>query len=339
MSVARRISLALVLAVLPVVCWMSCDKGVEPKGEPAQYQFYFKDMDSSFYFSYNPESGVLDSFALPFATGGCRASADGRAVYVSTAGGIEEVTVSTTSRRLIWPHQGMVSPSPDGRLIAVQDGGIHILRLRDLSVVYEDTLALYYGVFSADSRSFYSMNYDLEAGTTTVYRIRISPQIRVDRKLFVGTIVELLPAADERRWYMSGGGYRLMVYDTGATVWAKDTIIEPGSIRIALSPDGRYLFVTNPGSAFGYEGTVDPPYTISVFDAVTLDKVRDISTDGIYGKVPIREIAVSPDSKWLMGLSDAGWIFASVRLDDLSIERFGIIPHRYMVGLTIQSMR
>ena len=106
--------------------------------------------------------------------------------------------------------------------------------------------------------------------------------------------------------------------------------VEPGQGTVVASNDGRYVVFTNPG--WRLTGHVIAPGEFRIYDTQLrqiVDSVdtRIISDSGDTLHFPVDEIAITPDSKYLIGISGKGWGQIMVySLEELKIERWVEIP-------------
>jgi hypothetical protein len=314
---------AKALAVLALVAvagglWVysgGCDrpKPHEPV-EAKEYLFWFVDgVDQSIY-GYSPTRGVVDSFQLAVTgTGLWSLSADGSTMYVPTERGIVAVDLATKWFRLFWPNEGTVTASPDGRYLAIMDGDLHILNSDDLSIVFHDTTAVGHGQFSRNGRTFYGIAPD---SGRHVYRVTLDESFQVYCRWFGNYDPAMVcTSGDDRKWFLMhwaqscNGLFRVYDVEGDSTVFAE--WMQPGSGHLVASPDGRYVYYSNPGPIGGYPCTSPAGDSmITIFDVEANAVATRLSTTGRYGDmqevdslVLIYSMAISPDGKWLLGTS------------------------------------
>jgi len=306
------VALAVIGALLYVP---GCDDDNPTGPVPVKdYPVYFTDINDTTSFIYTPSTGKIDSFHLPFAVRGMKSTADGRQLYITTLDSTMVLDLATGElSTYISDGPRATYFSPDGKLMAVGENGLTILRVADQSVVYVDTSTVYGGIFSADSKSFYGLTRP--NGDGIVYRVSLDSGFAVTRKAFVGSVEEIIPSADESKWFLYKWvtlyDWQFEVYDVLADSIIFTKTFCPGYGWMALTPDNRYLFYTQPGPQFSGVDPCERPCTITVFDIdnnVILSEIKVSSFyffegDSIPIDLPIGEVYVTPDSDWLVGLT------------------------------------
>jgi len=282
-----------------------CDKPVEPK-PLTDYPVYFCDPEGTpELFVYHPLTQQVDSIEIPWRPReGITVSADGKRLYLAQRACL--VVVDTDSLNLIaelpYRPDDPVGVSPDNQLVAMANNGLHILNAEDHSVVFQDTTPVIHCVFSADSKTLYCAG----KGSNFVYKVDLSDATYpVSRKEFGdGMITYIVPSPDECKWflYWSLGTWTsaFEVYDV-----LNDSIIfreglTPGYGQIAISPDGKYAFYTNPGRS-ATDPPAPPAFTVFDIESNAIDTVVsdiDFFSDSTWVAHP-NWLAVTPDSRWL----------------------------------------
>lgn len=306
------------------------DDGPTGPSGPRDYTVYLANLATYSILAYHPSTGEVDSFAI-----GNRprsqspVSADGRRLYVA-GDSITVVNLSTYAEETVWPtNRGGVAVSPDGRLIAVSSTSTHVLRSCDRTVVFYDTSALFSMVFSDDNRTLFGVYDDASSHAYEVYRARVDIDSVLQPKSFGSRKVrQVLPSVDGNKWFLNSGirtfQWAFSVYDVVTDDLIFDTVLTPGYGAICLTPDGSYVFFTNPGTLL--EGP-EPPYSIGVYDIRQNRVIQGISTIGRYGSdtsdvaVSLDRMAVTPDSRWLVAASLWGGRIAVVDIEQLAIVR------------------
>jgi len=138
-------------------------------------------------------------------------------------------------------------------LVAILGDDLYILNTSDYSLVFHDTSEVQSGVFSSDSRSLYCTADVTGTGSCLAYKVDLDNDFLVTRRGFVGgNTIGIIPSYDEERWfvYLYGAGFRCFfkVYDVETDSIIFSEFITPGAGYMALTPDGKYLFYTNPGT-------------------------------------------------------------------------------------------
>jgi hypothetical protein len=307
-------SLVLVLGVYLAGCDGESPAGPVEAGEK-DYVVYFWDGTSDLdYYGYHPLTGELDTFTTPYYAwlGGIKASADGKLLYVATS--VDVAVVELDSLKLITeiPYRAKwgVAVSPDNRLLCLQGPGIRILSTADYSVLYEDTARGVAGCdFSANSSRLYC------AGGGTGY----SAYVLDIRNGFSGSVKEfdssaiiwdILPSPDESKWFLyrkASSWCVFEVYDVAADSIIFRQYITYGWGEMAVTPDGRYVFFTEAGT---FQDGLGKWY-FTVFDVDRNRISRLISTTGIKdglnpAYMPLGELAITPDGRWLVAGSVEG---------------------------------
>jgi len=307
----HRIIVLLVVGISSLFWIFSCDdKPFEPV-EPKDYPFYLTEDGSNQLFVFHPISKKLDSMKTPWNVDApVTVSADGKLLYVAlgTSVLVVETDSLTTVNELFYQNFGPVAVSPDNKLLATLGGDLYILRTSDYSVVFSDTNELIYsgGNFSSDSKTFYcASRRDLDS-IHVVYKVDLSDStFPITRKGFpYGAVTEIIPSIDESKWflYLHIGlwTYSFEVYDVIQDSIIFRDVLVPGAGYHAASPDGKYVFYTGPGRC----GDGPPPDPSFKIHDVEKNAIEAVFTDSAYfcaGQVCVapRDLAISPDSRWL----------------------------------------
>jgi hypothetical protein len=300
----RRVSRVVTGFLLVALLWSCHDKGVEPK-LPKDYVVYFAQFDFvQKVYAFHPTTLRLDSTDIPWNPGGgITVSADGSRLYLNDQTKVVVVDTGTYSlvSELPYPSRWPVAVSPDNQLVAVTGDDLHILRTSDYSVVFSDTDRTGNGWFSPDSKTFFCAAWG--GGTGKAYAVNLADSTYpVTRKAF-GGVVHVKPSMDQTKWFLycnGGGASAFKVYDVSADSIIFQQSLYPGYGEFAVSPDGKYVFYTNPGRT----GTDVPKLEFTIFD-VKANQVSKVVTDtAIFsdsGKwvAPPNLVAVTPDSRCL----------------------------------------
>jgi len=323
------------------------DNPVEPD-EPKDYPAYFFDAyynDANWYFAYHPASNQVDSFWLPYSLPPL-ISADGKKMYI-TGIPTDHIDVLDTDSMVVidqLPYVGAFAVSPDNRLIAVVDDGLSlsILETSDYSVVFHDTTTFNERcVFSSNSQRFYGAP---QAGG--VYILDLSDSqfpITIITPPF-GSVRDLAPSHDESKvflylqrpqlfWY---GAFA--VYDLAADSLIFSDTLRPGFGELEPTPDGRYVFYTNPGHMLYGPGL---PW-IRVYDVQRNAIHKEITTAGVleepYGSgVPLEEICVTPDGQWVVALAVNSYDFViAFDVYNMAVSKYVRLGHSWLWGVSCQ---
>ncbi|MEW5993379.1 MAG: hypothetical protein AB1744_03160 [Candidatus Zixiibacteriota bacterium] len=343
----KHLSTGLVLtAVALTALWLvaGCDDGpTEPK-PVKDYAVYFNAWVSdqaNWFFRYHPLTNAVDSFWLPYWLESV-VSADGKTLYVShTQGGIAVLdTDSMMLLEVLQPYLFPIAVSPDNRLMAVydpSDSGLSILNTSDYSLVFHDTTQpTPVGVFSASSQRFYGA-----PNSGGVYVLDLSDSLFAVRQYSVpfGSVVDLAPSPDESKLYLylmrpvpvSAFAVRDMVADSfifyDTITWGWDCgELEP-------TPDGQYVFYTDPN-------TFDD--AIRVYDVQKNQLYTTISVVGVLEEpylpgIPLRELVVTPDGRWLVALPAWGKFAVTVDIRRMAVVKYARVRPTCLWGLTCQN--
>jgi len=325
--------------ILGLCLYFAACSGDGPVGptEPKDYVVYFHDGASYFnvFYGYHTLTGALDSFTLPGELWKLMAvSADGKSLYLPEANSVAVADLDSKEivANLPYKAHGGVAVSPDGQLIAVLGDDLHILKTSDYSAVFHDTDLVSHGRFSADSRSFYCGSGG-EVTRRAAYKVALDSGFAVTRRSFSdGTLTSIIPSIDQSRWFLylyAGGGLSWFeVYDVAADSIVYRDFLICGTGELELTPDGRYVFYTHPGSML--YGCPDPTSfsTFSVFDAERNEIHKVIKTFMIDDSgdtvpvLPVRELAITPDGRWLVSAGVEGGLGLNVMdVQKMEIER------------------
>jgi len=300
---------AIILSLLFILAFIwGCDDD-KPNGpvEPKDYPVYFCDPTDTppQLFTFYPIARRVDSTDINWQPKTIQLSADGRILYFNNRDG-SHLAVNADDLSLIAELPGPVfGVSPDNQLIAISQNGVKILRTSDYSVFFEDsTLPVQSSVFSFDGESFYCNTY------TSVYKVDLTDSSYPITKIDItteGGIVHVIPSVDETKLFLNisihTSIWAFEVYDVLLdSITFRDYLI-PGHGRMTISPDGKYVFYTNPGSPI----TDSPPLMgFKIFDIESnqIDKVveNDSFFTGPNWIAPPGLPVVTPGSRWLVML-------------------------------------
>jgi hypothetical protein len=289
-------------------------------GELKDYVFYFTGYDGNDagseptyyrYYSAQQKVDTVGSLGDRFGYGLRAVSADGERLYFNHEGAIHVVNSSTFETITVLDYSGDVVVSPDNQLIAVIGYDIWILSVPDYSVVFHDTAdARARGsAFSTNSQRFYC-----GSGTSgpSVYVVDLEaeePQLE-ERPLPYPELQlqKIIPSVDETKWFL----YRRIrhdlfafeVYDVGMDSLVFSLVFAPGYGDMAMTPDGRYVFITNPGE-LNSDIPRDP--WIYVFDVAANAFASDIPVIGTGDQLfAPDQLALSPDGLRLVAAAMQG---------------------------------
>ena len=323
--------------------------GPEPPQEFEDYAVYFYDAihnDGNWYFEYHPLTNEIDSVYLPLQHGPV-VSADGKTLYLKNEArgtlAIVETESFTVTDEL--PYSAPIAASPDNQLIAVFREGLYILSTSDYSVVFHDS-SLGGGVFSSYGQSFYGTSgWETGPPLPFAFKVDLSAEpISVSKKNFAGgSPLQVVPSPDESKWFLylqvEMDVHIFAVYDvvTDSIVFRDELI--PGYGELEITPDGKYVFYTNPGPGLRDPG---PPW-VTVFDVEANRIQQRISTSDFLPEpyqngVPIGQLAVTPDGRWLVVMSARSFAFLfTVNIRTMSISNHINVGHFSLQGLACQN--
>lgn len=317
--ICSRIGLLLAVVAVGITMSISCG-GDNPTG-PApvkDYPVYFSDgAKDGWFFEYHPIANTVDSFYLGPERGyRFSISANGKRMYLERESTLDVVDLKSHTVVKELPFTGATTVSADNDYLAVVNNGIRILQTSDLSIVYEDTLHVAYGSFSADSRRFYCPYLDPLTDSQQVAVI----DARHGRVRFIAVptgppLTYAIPSTDESRlflWYDIGScASAFMVYDLRVDSILYYDYLNPGKGDMLVSPNGRLVYYSNPGPA--WSSCFPAPSEIYVCD-IASNTSTSISTLGIVGSpyeqyLPMGELAITPDNRWLCMAHPGGFPF------------------------------
>jgi WD40 repeat protein len=336
-------------AVLTAGFFLACgnDGPTAPSG-PRDYTVYLANLASGNILAYQPTTGDVDSFivGMPLRMQ-FPASADGRRLYLGRDS-VVAFDVSTHAQTAVWPtFRWGVAVSPDNRVVAVSGGGTTVLRTSDYTVTFHDTTTLGGLAFSADSRTLYGVFVEHSLYDGQVYRARLDVDSVLPPKKFPNRYVaEVLPSPDGTKWFLNSMRYvftwAFTVYSVADDAVIFDTLFSPGMGSISMTPDGRYVFFTNPGNLIGWGDEPPSPCNIAVYDVAENRVCKVISATGKYGSdtadawMPVGRMSITPDGRWLVTTSTWSGRVAVVDISQLEIvrrDKFGdlseLVPFSY----------
>lgn len=262
--------------------------------------------ENPMYYRYFPSSGRLDSFFLPFEpTHRMTVSVTGKELWVADGSTTKIVNLHTKKVAAELPYNGNVLAfSPDGRLAAFQATNLSIIRTDDHSMVYNEQVWLEDGMFSVDSKRFYAL-----ARPDSGYMVDLKHGNRVIKKgfgvtnLYAGAI-----SRDETKWFLiMGVDYEwsfFLVYDLIADSIIFSHPFCPNPVRLAVSPDGRYVYLTAGGSIIFT--MCQPSFSFAIYDVATNDVTSEVqapvSIPNFHGSfLPLDYFVVTADNRYLIG--------------------------------------
>ncbi len=313
----------LAMAFVAVFFLITCD-GDKPTGtvETKEYIFYFNDggyFDR--YYRYFSESQNVDSISIPYdSRRGMAVSPDGKRLYLANT--FNCAVVNTGSLQLISQvnieSSGGVAVSPNNKNLALFGDDLRILNTSDYSIKFQDTTNTPFGgLFSRNSRNLYCA-----AGLGVIKVDLANSPFSVTTKAFANLVSKLVISEDETKWFLYQKlpqlyTFAFRVYDVLSDSIIFQEILTPGAGDIAMSPDGKFVFYTNPGTLqFG----PPPAGHITVFDIEKNEICTRINTPSlVFDSLFIQHIAISPDGRKLVGEAGAFGEFVVVDLRKMAV--------------------
>jgi len=316
---AATAALALFMGVIVYLAGCGEDKGTGPS-EPKEYYAYFGDLQApNTYFRYNTLTCELDSFYLPYDShdDGFCISPDGGTMYLHPDDAIVEVSLDSFQIVAEHPidlpkgnvyytsgHELVISL--DGRYLAVLNGYLHIVRLNDYSILYSDSSKIFTsGWFTNDGNTFFCGAKD--SISKEMWEVSLDDSITVKTHTYdFGTFSHIVTSPDNRLWfYMFYLGYgfsyfRVYNAETDSFIFGENNC--PGAGHMAITPNGRYVAYTRPGTMQGWCS----PYPYVMFYDVTRNTIdHEVYTfDETLGvALFIDELWYTPDSREVVGIS------------------------------------
>lgn len=315
--------------------------------EPTDYRVWYTDDDKDrVLFAYHTATGEIDhAYINVTATGPITVSHDGDLIYVPY-GQVVNVYRPPSEQpvgEIPFPANKRVIVSPDGQFVAVPGDSLVIVETTDYSnVVFHADVELDRGHFSVDSRTLYAIGWRSDSGG--VFTIPLSgTEDDIQFKEFheFAWFSQLIVTPDETKWLLYTGS-AFAVYDVALDSLIFIEGITPGRGTIAMTPDGKYAFYSNPGRRI-WNWEPAGVSEIVMFDVETNQIIERIATVRFIDSVtpwwaPIDEMVVTPDGLSLVGANISG--NALVQVDVLERKSSKYVDLRYMYGyvsnLTIQ---
>jgi len=323
----RSVVAIIVLMIVVAWIWVGCsDSSPTSPGKPKDYTIYFCEYDEEYTqafkcYGYHTTNQTIDTIPLPvYPVAGMAVSAEGTLLYVTQSQSVAIVDLFTLEviKELPYADVREIAVSENDSLIAFLGDELNILKTSDYSLFFHDSVKVFHGIFSKDSKSFYCCYvYD---SPYLAYKVELYDSIKVTTKefssggnlMYVGGII---PDEEESKWflYLQFGTYDFFfsVYDIIQDEFIFSEYVRPGRGQLAVTKNDQYLFYTNSG---GKIGAYDPPCSLTVFDinrneiAKRINTTLYIDSAGIIDTVyfPTDVIAITPDDKWLLGISKYG---------------------------------
>ena len=352
MFLKRRTQWGLGLSCLLILVYLSvqfigCDEAPfepEPVVEPGYKVYFHNEYDSERWYTYNPETDHLDSLILPTPIGWRTViSLTGDRLYLTRSVGEGLLVIDLETRELItelpWSAH-YLDLSPDGKLLAVGHDGFSLVNTADLSVQFHaDTAPLYRTTFSWDG-SLLLGAYDRTFGWATV----ADPSAVTEEPVSVGSGVKpggrVLTSALTDHWYLTTSPFFFVDWDLQAdsALFVDTAFYNTSYYSHHATQDGKYvvyLAVSYSPEHFTQFRIYDTQLQ-TIVDTIDT-KIYHETGDTTY--LALTEMVITPDSKWLVGISflDTGY-FLVYNLEELRIERFVEIPDSlHLINIACQT--
>ncbi|RKX25620.1 MAG: hypothetical protein DRP45_05460 [Candidatus Zixiibacteriota bacterium] len=282
---------------------------------PKDYSVYFwKCVTTKSLYVYHPISRQLDTLDTDYEPyKGIVVSADGQLLYMVQGQSIAVVDADSQDLIAELPYSTNSSPgvavSPNNEFIAVCADNLYVLSTTDYSVVFNDTDIVHEPIFSADSRTLYSVGTNGSSPEGRyMYQVAYSdstPEATRSNDTS-GYLAHVVPTPDETKllMYFSPDTYShsFRVFDVAADTFVFIDHLSNGLGSIGVTSDGRFAFYGNPG--YDPLGRPPPSY-FKIFD-IEANEIEDVvSTLYFVDSVtpyffPIQHFAVTPDGSWLI---------------------------------------
>jgi len=232
---------------------------------------------------------------------------DGSKLYVSTRNGppnspgkVYSVDTRTKETLLILNEYGDIYVSPNGIISIIASGKIGIIDPLSDMVNFLDTLDIvdrgyannhYNVVFDKNSSIMFGIT---NANQLFVYDYETMKVIRTINVSFAP--LHMVLSSDAKTLYFTGAPGAFVVFDV-----EEDSVVAVFSMNqlgsVAISPDGRYVYITDPGRYLIQEPI--PSGKIYVFDASRNTPAEDINVSEALGECKITDkIVVTPDGRF-----------------------------------------
>ena len=315
LNIRTQVGLSLI-CVLLLVClsvqFIGCDEApVGPTDEePEELKDYvvwsWDSNEADLIMAFHPLTGEYEVYDLPFSISALTVSHDGKLLYVPSGGVVKILYTESMNQvgEIPIASEFMVMVSPDGRYVAIsEDDSLMIVSTVDNEIVYCRRKPTGFVRFSADGNSLYTTDWSQGYGRPLVVsQFMTSAEETVKDYPELGSVYSLIPTPDHEKWLLMSESM-FSVYDVG-----QDSVIfieryQPGYGMLAMTEDGRYAFHSNPGI---WISDLPAPSEITVFDIEANEIIKRIQTNHIIdvvtpSRVPIDEMAITPDDRWLIG--------------------------------------
>ncbi|MFZ1684227.1 MAG: WD40 repeat domain-containing protein, partial [Candidatus Zixiibacteriota bacterium] len=310
------VRLVLSIGLLLTVGLGGCsDKGPTGPTSQVDYSFYGIDnLDSRRVLRFQPSTGIIDTVGEDFPQLlRTNVSANGQLLYLDLADSVGVFDSESGALLRSLPYRSSVTAfSPDGKYVVLsKNGALRILRLPTYQLVLADDTSHFGGaVFSINSKDIYSVGVSSTGSGTSIKHLRICPMGTIEERsipAMPGALIQVAPSIDQKllflysRWDSFGCSFG--VYDVHGDSLIYRTDFSPGGGWIVVSPDGRNVFFTNPGTLL--IPPQPPPSAFYIYD-IPSNTVHEVSTFGLAGdpserdNMPVGPMAITPDGKTLV---------------------------------------
>lgn len=326
----KKIGLSVMLCVI-ALSGCQCDKPNEP--EPViteiDYPVYFKKNEdgygnSTFLHRYRPNSNELDSILMPDTFNFFVISSDGKQIYIPANDETRIYDIETQEIIAVLPYFGRVSFSPDSQLVAITDGkDLYIIDAHDYSLIFHDTTNIVRSFFTRDNKKLFCFN---SVTPNLIVLDRENNFFKTEKQIDVLSGWPIPSFDGEKIFFLRNlHAYASVfeVYDFTVDSVIFSDIHYPGYGLMTISPDGKYVFYTNPGSL--HPGTTPPPY-YNVYN-VEKNELLEISTLDFPGtendsskSIVVQEVAVTADGRWITAIGyDYGSYITAAEIESMTI--------------------
>lgn len=326
---------SLFLSLLIGLFIYGCDEAPfepEPVVEEGYKVYFHSEENPERWYTYNPETDHLDSLTLPTPVGWRMIiSLNGDRLYLSPYVGEGLLVIDLETKELITELPWSVhylDLSPDGELLAVGRDGFSLVNTADLSVQFHaDTAPLYRTTFSWDGNLLLGA-YDRSFGWSTV----ADPEAVTEEPISIGFGIasggRILTSPLTEHWYLSSHPFFFIDWDVqgDSAVFVDTAFFSTSNYHSHITRNGKYVAYSN--VSYSPEHFTQ----LRIYDT-QLQTIVDTIDTKIYHEtgdttyLALREMVITPDSKWLVGISlvPSGYFFV-YNLEELRIERFVEIP-------------
>ena len=348
--------LVITLAVLGGLLVQCSDDPTAPdKFVPSGYPVYFYDNgDNPKWYIYYPEDNYLDSAYWPISDAYTAAiSPHGDRIYIDRGYGCDLVVLDVASGTQLPELPDLcgglwIQFSPNDEQMLAWGNKLQIMNYEDHELLLVDSApVLSYPRYSADGSLLYGAEgVDREYFYST-YRADDLTLVSRDTVTSNGHVLwggMTYTSDDLSTWYIFtltygyGYGYLFIEWDREQdSILFVDSIpsVNPEPLMIR-SNDQRYIAYNNPGAV--WDSVQTRPNEIRIFDTgarelADIIDTRYVDSLGDTTYYPVVEMAMTPDCKYLIGISHGGDdVFLVYNLQTLSIERWVELPGHHGFG-------